>query len=74
MRETNNLKALHECDTTRKVLLYLAYGFCRTEGNFIAFQYKKVKFPTDLYLRIKDQLDVICYFISLLMYSTCFGH
>ena len=24
--------------------------------------------------RIKDQLDVTCYFISLLMYSTCFGH
>jgi len=23
--------------------------------------------------RIKDQLDVICYFISLLMYSTCLG-
>jgi len=24
--------------------------------------------------RIKDQLDVTCYFISLLMCSTCFGH
>jgi len=24
--------------------------------------------------RIKDQLDVTCYFTSLLMYSTCFGH
>jgi len=24
--------------------------------------------------RIKDQLDVTCYFISLLMSSTCFGH
>jgi len=24
--------------------------------------------------RIKDQLDVTCYFISLLMGSTCFGH
>ena len=24
--------------------------------------------------RIKYQLDVTCYFISLLMYSTCFGH
>jgi len=24
--------------------------------------------------RIKDQLDVTCCFISLLMYSTCFGH
>ena len=24
--------------------------------------------------RIKEQLDVICYFISLLMCSTCFGH
>ena len=24
--------------------------------------------------RIKDQLDVTFYFISLLMYSTCFGH
>jgi len=24
--------------------------------------------------RIKDQLDVTCYFISLRMYSTCFGH
>ena len=24
--------------------------------------------------RIKDQLDVTCYLISLLMYSTCFGH
>ena len=23
---------------------------------------------------MKDQLDVTCYFISLLMYSTCFGH
>jgi len=23
--------------------------------------------------RIKDQLDVTCYFISFLMYSTCFG-
>ena len=26
------------------------------------------------YWRIKDQLDVTCYFISLLMCSTCFGH
>jgi len=25
-------------------------------------------------LRIKDQLDVTCYFISFLMCSTCFGH
>jgi len=25
-------------------------------------------------LRIKDQLDTTCYFISLLMCSTCFGH
>ena len=24
--------------------------------------------------RIKDQLDVTCYFISLLMCSACFGH
>ena len=24
--------------------------------------------------RIKDQLDVTCYFIPLLMCSTCFGH
>ena len=24
--------------------------------------------------RMKDQLDVTCYFISLLMCSTCFGH
>ena len=24
--------------------------------------------------RIRDQLDVTCYFISLLMWSTCFGH
>ena len=24
--------------------------------------------------RIKDQLDITCYFISLLMCSTCFGH
>ena len=24
--------------------------------------------------RLKDQLDVTCYFISLLMCSTCFGH
>ena len=24
--------------------------------------------------RMKDQLDVICYFISLIMRSTCFGH
>ena len=24
--------------------------------------------------RMKDQLDVTCYFISLLMRSTCFGH
>jgi len=24
--------------------------------------------------RMKDQLDVTCYFISLLMSSTCFGH
>jgi len=24
--------------------------------------------------RIKDKLDVTCYFISLLMCSTCFGH
>jgi len=24
--------------------------------------------------RIKDQLDITYYFISLLMYSTCFGH
>ena len=24
--------------------------------------------------RIKDQLDVTCYFISLHMCSTCFGH
>ena len=24
--------------------------------------------------RINDQLDVTCYFISLLMFSTCFGH
>jgi len=24
--------------------------------------------------RLKDQLDVTCYFISLLMYPTCFGH
>jgi len=23
---------------------------------------------------MKDQLDVTCYFISLLMCSTCFGH
>jgi len=23
---------------------------------------------------MKDQLDVTCYFISLLMFSTCFGH
>ena len=23
---------------------------------------------------MKDQLDVTCYFISLLMHSTCFGH
>ena len=23
---------------------------------------------------LKDQLDVTCYFISLLMLSTCFGH
>ena len=24
--------------------------------------------------RMKDQLDVTCYFISLIMRSTCFGH
>ena len=24
--------------------------------------------------RMRDQLDVTCYFISLLMCSTCFGH
>ena len=24
--------------------------------------------------RIRDQLDITCYFISLLMCSTCFGH
>ena len=24
--------------------------------------------------RTKDHLDVTCYFISLLRYSTCFGH
>jgi len=34
-------------------------------------------YPENVYgysQRIKHQLDVTCYFISLLMYSTCFGH
>ena len=47
-------------------------------------EYTVRKFPTLSYVywavphcdswRIKDQLDVTCYFISLLMCSTCFGH
>jgi len=37
--------------------------------NYIQ-SYSNVK----LRLRIKDQLDVTCYFILLLMYSTCFGN
>jgi len=33
------------------------------------------KFRTRIYIwRIKDQVDVTCYFISLLMCSKCFGH
>jgi hypothetical protein len=47
MRETNNLKALHECDRARKVLFCLAFRFYAPEGNFILFQYKPVKFPSD---------------------------
>jgi hypothetical protein len=47
MSETNNLKLLHECDSARKVLFCLEFRFCRLEGNFIAFQYKQVKFPSD---------------------------
>jgi len=34
----------------------------------------KVCKPFSYSWRIKDQLDVTCYFISLLMYSTCFGY
>ena len=38
--------------------------------NFIWINFNKFSFSW----RIKDQLDVTCNFISLLMCSTCFGH
>ena len=34
----------------------------------------RMQTPTHSSWRMKDQLDVTCYFISLLVCSTCFGH
>jgi len=42
-------------------------------GNFSGSSRKQEHLYNDSW-RIKDHLDVTCYFISLLMCSTCFGH
>jgi len=60
--------------------LWHPMAFTSTKNNlYWSLQYS---FPSYVYWtvhhcdswRIKDQLDVTCYFISLLMCSTCFGH
>jgi len=46
--------------------IHLLHGKC--------YEHDKGATPSDYSWRIKDQLDVTCYFISLLMCSTCFGY
>jgi len=61
----------------RIILNVFMYTSCATEyaDNNRRHLFKKNAFHDLGYSwRIKDQLDVTCYFISLLMCSTCFGH
>jgi len=46
--------------------------FSRANGQLESYVYWTVHHCDSW--RIKDQFDVTCYFISLLMCSTCFGH
>ena len=63
--------------TTPSLWLYLSTSYTHFYSNislYILMQYFVT--PNSHYnrWRMKDQLDVTCYFISLIMCSTCFGH
>ena len=56
--------------TVRAVMGLLYFYQVCTRGYHLVVQRANVYWSW----RMKDQLDVTCYFISLLMCSTCFGH
>jgi len=53
-------------------LLVLKHFYSTAEGSILSNVYWTVHHCNSWWM--KDQLDVTCYFISLLMCSTCFGH
>ena len=68
---TYNITTRHVHATTAAVekIISTTYSKC----VFVAFVIQHAKHKC-LSWRMKDQLDVTCYFISLLMCSTCFGY
>ena len=72
---------LHILQTALLNCWYLTFIFILFYYSILNFNQKLCDFWTVEWLRhiiiiwrMKDQFDVTCYFISLIMCSTCFGH
>ena len=73
---------LHPVPRSRMCVELYAHNLCvSTLYSLIKHTDKRTSVPNVYWTvhhcnswRMKDQLDVTCYFISFLMYSTCFGH
>jgi len=80
-KEGDNLRHLG-ADRIIKIRRRILYKYGVTRSNSLYYQPEVNTVIANVYWtvhhcnswRIIDQLDVTCYFISLLMYSTCFGH
>ena len=72
------IQLLNYCFVIKKCNNILSIIFCHND----VFKHINYMYISNVYWtvhhcnswRMKDQLDVTCYFISLLMCSTCFGH
>ena len=54
--------------------IFKSFSYLQVENNYIYILQISDSGRIKPRWRIKDQLHVTCYFISLLMYLTCFGH